>query len=369
MSNLSAREVYEGFKKYPFSVQDFSYQMVGRHEEWTNLVERVEQSLKKAGNEIIVIRGDYGMGKTFTLAKLYDKFSSRKEYFVPRPMSLLSSEQASRFAVDLAIRLFERIGFDQIRELTEHAKESWRGKISPRGDEMFSALLVDNLEEAKSAFNRTFLNPSLQIRDAQWLIFGLQFILASNRKRAFLWLIDEFEYVLVLSKPKLSQLAQTLRELYDHQTEFENEFGPNASAKIIFVFATSPSGWQRLALVAEGAGMRAGLTGTAGVGVAPFHRRVSPTHIIDIDPLSRADTRKLIEVRMKSREKDVKPPYIPFTEDFITYIYEMSKGRPNELVMLCDVIFLEAQAQKLSAVDQKRAKDILLKLGLRAEPE
>jgi hypothetical protein len=370
MSSLSLREVYEGFQKYPFAVQDFSYPMVGRNQEWTILVDRVEQSLRKAGNEIVVIRGDYGMGKSFTLAKLYDKFSSRNEYFVPKPISLLSSEQASRFAVDLANRLFERIGFDQMRELTRNAKESWRGKISPRASEIFSGLLSDDTKEAETAFNNSFLSPKLQIRDAQWLIFGLQFILASNRKRALLWLIDEFEYILVLSKPKLSQLTQTLRELYDRQTDFENEFGPNASAKIIFVFATSPSGWERLALTAEGASMRAGLTGAAaGVGVAPFHRRVSPTHIVDIEPLSRVDTRKLIEARMKRRDRDVRPSYIPFTEDFITYIYEMSKGRPNEIVMLCDVIFLEAHAQKLKEVDQKRAKEILLKLRLRAEPE
>jgi hypothetical protein len=197
----------------------------------------------------------------------------------------------------------------------------------------------------------------------------LQFILAQNKKRALLWLIDEFEYVLVLSKSKLSQLAQTLRELYDRQADFEKDYGTGESAKIIFVYATSPAGWERLALTAEGAGKRAGLTGTAGVGVAPFHRRVPQANIIDLDPLTKANTLKLIEMRMKTRKSPLKPPYIPFTDDFIDYIYQMTKGRPSEIIMLCDMIFLEAHDKKLLEVDRKSAKEILLKLGLRAEPE
>lgn len=368
MVTSSITDLYVDFKKYPFAVQDFSYSMVGRDEEWKLLVERIEQSPRKDGNEIVVVRGDYGMGKSFTLAKLYDKFSSRKDYFVPKPIALLSSEQSSKFAVDLANRLFERLGFEDLRRLTQNAN-ALAETIPPRAATMFSRLTDQDLERAQASFSDVFLNPRLQNRDAQWLVFGLQFVLAANGKRALLWLIDEFEYVLVLSKSKLSQLAQTLRELYDRQTDFENEFGPRQSAKIIFVFATSPSGWERLEKNAEGATMRAGLSGTAGVGVAPFHRRVSPANIVDLGPLSKVDTRKLIEIRMKSREKNLRPPYIPFTDDFIAYVYAMSKGRPNEIVMLCDIIFLEAHKRKLKEVNESRAKEILLALGLRSEPE
>lgn len=103
--------------------------------------------------------------------------------------------------------------------------------------------------------------------------------------------------------------------------------------------------------------MRAALTETVGVRVVPFHRRISPANITDLGPLSKVDTRKIIEVRMKSREKNLKPACIPFTDDFIAYVYGMSKGRPNEIVMLCDIIFLEAQKRKLKEVDQKRAKE------------
>jgi type II secretory pathway predicted ATPase ExeA len=366
--HLSVHDVYENFQKYPFSLQDFDYPMVGRDAEWDKIVQRVEQSLQKTGNEIIVIRGDYGMGKSFTLTKLYDQFSKRSEYFVPHKMLLLSAEQTSKFSVALANRLFENIGLQKVAHLTQRAKESWRGRISPRADEIFTALLSGDKEVAAQAFNM-LANPKLQPRDGQALIFGLQFILAQNKKRALLWLIDEFEYVLVLSKSKLSQLAQTLRELYDRQADFEKDYGTGESAKIIFVYATSPAGWERLALTAEGAGKRAGLTGTAGVGVAPFHRRVPQANIIDLDPLTKANTLKLIEMRMKTRKSPLKPPYIPFTDDFIDYIYQMTKGRPSEIIMLCDMIFLEAHDKKLLEVDRKSAKEILLKLGLRAEPE
>lgn len=369
MPSSSLRDVYESFKKYPFAVQDFTYPMVGRVREWNGLVERIEQSLQKAGNEIIVVRGDYGMGKSYTLTKLYDEFSSQEKYFVPKRMALLSSEQSSKFAADLANRLFEGIGFEQMRQLAENAKGSWHGKVPPKADDMLSLLVSGDLKEARTAFTNFFLSQNLQNRDAQSLIFGLQFILPKNRKRALLWLIDEFEYLLVLSKTKLSQLAQTLRELFDRQTDFEKEYGQGESAKIIFVFATSPSGWDKLAMTAEGASMRAGLRGTAGVGVAPFHRRVSSANIIDLEPLSKAETKKLIEVRMKRQDKSLQPPYIPFTDDFIAYVYQMSKGRPNEIVMLCDVIFLQAHALNLPEVNQHRAEEILQKLGLRSEPE
>jgi len=366
MPDRELKDVYENFRKYPFSLQDFGYPMVGRDKEWAKIVQRIEQSLQKDGNEIIFIRGDYGMGKSFTLAGLYDKFSTISAYYVPKPMPLLSSEQTSKFAVDLANRLFEKIGREKIVKLTKRAKESWHGRISPRAEEIFSTLLSDDTKEVEQAFNM-LTSPKLQPRHGQALIFGLQFILAHNKKRALLWLIDEFEYILTLGKTKLSQLAQTLRELYDRQTDFENDFGLKESVKIIFVYATSPAGWERLALTAEG--KRAGLTGTAGVGVAAFHRRVPETHVIDLEPLNRASTHKLIETRMKNRDKTLIPVYKPFTEDFIDYIYQMSKGRPSEIVMLCDMIFLEAHAMELDKVDQKGAKAILQKLGLRAEPE
>lgn len=367
MPSRSLHDVYESFPKYPFSLQDFTYPMVGRGKEWDRLVKRIEQSLQKTGNEILVVRGDYGMGKSFTLAQLHEHFAGSSEYFVPSPMPLMSAEQSSKFSVDLANRLFEKIGRDQVVKLVKRAKESWRGRVSPAADRIFSALLSNDAEDVTEALN-TLLSPKLQTRDGQSLIFGLQFILASNKKGALLWLIDEFEYVLVLTKAKLSQLAQTLRELYDRQSEFEKQLGFGVSAKIIFVYATSPSGWERLESTAEGAGKRAGLTGTAGVGVAPFHRRVSQANIIDLEPLSRSNTQRLIETRMENRDKKLMPVYIPFTDDFISYIYQLSKGRPDEIIKFCDIIFLEAQAQKLMEVNQERAREILKKLDLSTEP-
>jgi len=365
MPERSLKDVY-GFRKYPFSLQDFGYPMVGRDKEWKRIVQRIEQSLQKDGNEIIFIRGDYGMGKSFTLAGLYDEFSSRNEYYVLRPIPLLSSEQTSKFSVDLANRLFEKIGTEEIVRLTKRAKMSWHGRISPRADEIFSKILSIDKKEVEQAFSM-LTSSKLQPRDGQALLFGLQFVLAHNKKRALLLLIDEFEYILTLGKTKLSQLAQTLRELYDRQSDFEKEFGHGESAKIIFVYATSPGGWERLEQTA--AGKRAGLTGTAGIGVAPFHRRVLQTNIIDLEPLNKPSTHKLIETRMQYRDKKLIPVYIPFTEDFIDYIYQMSKGRPDEIVKLCDMIFLQAHVKKLMKVDQKSAKEILQELGLRAEPE
>jgi hypothetical protein len=360
-------DIYRSFKKYPFGLQDFGYPMVGRESVWNEIVQRIEESPQKSGNEIIVIRGDYGLGKSFTLAKIHEKFVTKHEFFTPKPMSLLSPEQTSKFSVDLANRLYERIGQDQLVTWVKRASGSWHGRISPKVDDMFSALLADDERDVAKAY-QAFLSPKLLPRDGQHLLFGLQFVLAQNNKRTFLWLIDEFEYVLVLGKAQLSRLAQTLREVYDRQTEFENEYG-DESAKIVFVFATSPAGWERLEATAEGSTKRAGLTGVGGVGVAPFHRRVSSANIIDLEPLSQAGIRKLIETRMNNRDKSVMPAYIPFTDDFIEYVYEMSKGRPSQLIMLCDVIFLEAGKKKLREVDQVVAKDILIDLGLRAEPE
>lgn len=361
------RDIYGSFKKYPFGLQDFSYPIVGRDTTWSRIVERIDQSPQKSGNEIIVIRGDYGLGKSFTLAKVYELFSARREYFVPKPMSLLSPEQTSKFSVDWANRLYERIEQDQLVKWAKHANHNWHGHISPKADDLFSALLSKDVDEVVGAY-QAFMNPKIQPRDGQNLIFGLQFLLAKNGKRALLWLIDEFEYILVLGKAQLSRLSQSLRELYDRQTDFENEI-PGETSKIIFVLATSPAGWERLELTAEGSSKRAGLTGTAGVGVAPFHRRVSAANIIDLDPLSKASTRKLIEIRMDNRDKAMMPVYIPFTSDFIDYIYQMSKGRPSQIIMLCDVIFLEASKRKLTEVDRECAKEILKTLNLKAEPD
>lgn len=364
----SLNDTYRRFTKYPFGLQDFSYPMVGRAKEWSKLESRINDSLAKSGNEILVIRGDYGMGKSFTLARVRDEYSKKPGIYVPAPMSLLSAEQTSKFSVDLSNRLFERIGLREIKRLARRSQSMLVDKITTRAREIFGRLASTDAGEAESAFQEA-TSLKLQTRDGQALIFGLQFALANDRKRALLWLIDEFEYILVLSKPKLSQLAQTLRELYDRQSDFEKEYGTGTSAKIIFILATSPTGWERLATTAEGSGMRAGLSGTAGVGVAPFHRRVSSSNIINLGPLSRRETRQLIEARMNSRDKAVDPVYIPFTDDYISYVYLLTKGRPDEIVKYCDIVFLEAQRLGLMEVDEQAARKILLELGIRDKPE
>jgi len=346
----------------PFSLQDYTIDMAGRDAEWRQIVMRVEQALQRSGNDIIVMLGDYGMGKTYTLWRMHEHYKGTGELCVTEPVPLLGSETISRFAVDLVGRTLQRIGFGRVRDLIVEAGNAWEDYVdNPLVVDMLRSLASDDAKVQHKGLDRLMKNRDNVI--AQGLLFAFQFILAAAGRRGFLWLIDEFENIMVLSPAKVTQLINTLRVVYDRQAEFEMRYGPDRSAKIVFTLASSPAGWDRLTKLTQDAMRR-----TGGAGVAPFAQRILSTNVISLAPLDINGCRQLIARRLqKNRSRPAEGPLIPYDEEFVEFVFELAAGVPRRILGFTTVVLIDALEQDLARITVDAARSILEKEGLARE--
>ncbi len=345
-------------KRDPFSLQDYRIEMAGREAEWHQILTRVEQAMHRSGNDIIVILGDYGMGKTYTLWQMHEHFKNFPELWVIEPIPLLSSESISRFAVDLVGRTLQRIGYTQVIDLIKEAGNTWQEYVdNPLVLDMLCDLTSDESKVRDRALDRLMKNRDNLI--AQGVLFAFQFILAATGRQGFLWLIDEFEYIMVLSPAKVTQLINTIRDIYDRQAEFEMRYGLGKSAKIIFTFASSPAGWDRLTKLTQDA-----MRKTGGAGVAPFAQRILSTSMISLAPLDINGCHQLIARRLaKNRSRLAEGPLIPYDEDFAKFVFELTTGVPRKILEFTTVVLMGALEQDLPRITVDVARSILEKEG------
>jgi type II secretory pathway predicted ATPase ExeA len=346
-------------RRDPFG-PDYDVRMAGREAEWREILERVEQAMYRRGNDIVVILGDYGIGKTYTLWKMHEHYKDRHDLCVTRPLSLLSSESTSRFAVDLIGRtLRQGIGYGQVIDLIRQADNSWQESVdNPAVLDLLRDLASEEPTTRDRALDRLARNRDNLI--AREILFAFQFVLAAAGPQALLWLVDEFEYIMILTSTKVSQLVNTLRDIYDHQPEVELRYGPERSAKIILTLASSPAGWELLQKLTQDVVRK-----TGGAGVVPFAQRIPGINIITLAPLNRDGCHDLIAWRLaKNRAGDVPgEPLIPYDEGFVDLVLEVAQGVPRRILAYATVVLLGALEQGLPRITVDAAHNILEKEG------
>lgn len=102
-----------------------------------------------------------------------------------------------------------------------------------------------------------------------------------------------------------------------------------------------------------------------GGPIQPLMRRVQSR--IALKPFSKEGTEKLIEKRLslnRTTGETEKDPLIPFTKDFVDYVFKLSAGKPSDIITRCDHVLdagLETMTPKLTA---EFAKQIFEKRGL-----
>jgi hypothetical protein len=73
---------------------------------------------------------------------------------------------------------------------------------------------------------------------------------------------------------------------------------------------------------------------------------------------------RMSEVRIGQRKEDI----IPFTNDYVEYIYQLSQGLPRRMIEICGVVLAEAAERRLKKIDASAAKRILSDLLISYEP-
>src|SRR2546430_8339536 len=116
-----------GLRANPFSEERFDLPMIDRAQDWARLKTVMADQLRASAASIGVIFGDYGMGKSFTLAKLEEVLKKGEQGF-PNPSNLVvvrfrttEAVLPKNYIVDLFLRMVRDIGPDRFKTICSEA--------------------------------------------------------------------------------------------------------------------------------------------------------------------------------------------------------------------------------------------------------
>jgi hypothetical protein len=357
----------------PFEIAPVKYEMAGRQTEWTSIKSRLGAAFDGTTCKFLVLQGDYGLGKTFTADKLYsDIHANRKELrtivvrtLAGQPIQAHPAEPSrGKFAVDFIARIFENLGFEQIRELCQKVNLDSKvpdlslrarlifNEISKGNRSAFLALIGESVNEEGEKLS---IRPVKASEEAKAIFFAFLRVMKMAVYNNLLIILDEFEYVMTLSTSRITVILQTLREIFD---EYSRQ--PQNLAKVVIFFTTSPGGWDKLRQLEVSQVKR-----TGGAGIVPFRQRIDPRDVISLSPLTLDETEELIRIRLKAYRNDkVKDELQPFTEKAIEVIFRASQGVPRLALVYASIILDYATERHIRSITAKDALDPLVKLNL-----
>ncbi|MHC1572445.1 MAG: BREX system ATP-binding domain-containing protein [Methanosarcinales archaeon] len=174
--------------------------------------------------------------------------------------------------------------------------------------------------------------------------------------KALLLSIDEFEYLFSLvSKSQYSIYLALLRGLYDFPIGLD--ITPDKLANMALFIGISEDGWNKLKEIekkeiSEGGPTRA------------LARRVDlETTLLNFD---RKNTEELIEKVLRYNritEKFEEDPLIPFTKDFVGYIYKITEGLPSAIKVRCAHVLDAGLADRVPLLTEEYAQKVLEERG------
>lgn len=362
-------------RENPFDIFSYEHDMADRKEEWGRVTSLLKSAFSGTGPRILLLLGDYGIGKTFILEKIYQSLSKDTNVFVvrghvlyERRLAVMESEPRwSKFGLDFITRIFDNI---ERKKLVETMHKVEFAKFRSRFSKVFEGIANDD----DSAF-KYITGDKMPIRVLQK--FGLSSSLSDSPTgiqlffeflRAikvagydnFLLLIDEFEYITsVLGERKITQILNTFRQMYDDFGIYDRRYKNNL-AKPIFMFAISPGGWESLRGLDKTSRKK-----TGGGGIAPFMERISEKDIVSLKAFSLEDSLELVRLRLsKVRTKSVKNPLSPFTKECIEFVHKVSFNKPRNILQYCKILLEDASDEGITEIDAKNAKRILGKYSI-----
>jgi len=372
--------VYEQFNLNgnPFEIAPITYDMAGRKKEWEDIKKRLGVAFSGRTCKFIIIKADYGLGKTFTVNKLYTEIKEKKEELktivvktlAGQPIQALQAEPSKgKFALDLITRIFKNLEFEQLREITKKIKLDSRVEgISKRTRILFQeiskgnheAVLILTGEPASAEAKELEMKTIKTSEEAKEIFREFLILLKLAGYENLLIILDEFEYIMTQSTIRITIILQTLRELFD---EYSNN--PTNMAKIVIVFTVSPGGWDRLSQLEVSQTKR-----TGGAGIVPFKQRIDPRDIILLSTLSPSEVEEMIAIRLQAHRY---PPaggkLSPFTKEAIKVIAETSKGVPRLALVHASILLDNAIERKADVISEKDAKEILAGLNIYVQAE
>lgn len=364
---------------------------------WTNRDEEiskwnliVEKALRSSSNYIQFIIGNYGRGKTLSLLKISEDHDVNPKIF--SIFMNLKGEEKSTPGLDLLLRIFRSIDFDRIvsNVKTEFIKDSinaipegfvevkqilWKiyfgslklDQVSLFKDEQLTA--KNTIRELAINFIKGLITPSSsQLKElgvlkkldkvdvAKEYLSGLLIFLKKIGYSTFIICVDEFEGLFSLvSKNQQSTYIALLRSLYDFPVE---PIKKEETANMVLFIGISEDGWASLQEMEKKESIVGGPT-------MPLLERIEPPIVLTI--FTPEQTEILIEKRLAYNRIEGKfqdQPLIPFTEDFVKYIFEITNGEPRKILVLTSHVLDEGLIHKAQKLDKSFAEKVLIEKGL-----
>jgi hypothetical protein len=367
---------------------------INREEELNKWKEIIRKSVDLPKNYFVFIIGTYGRGKTLSLFKVIEESELHKKIY---PIYLnFKGEEKSKPGLDFIFRIFKVIDFDNLVKGKTAEDVNIAIKNIPEGFEEAKTILKKiyfgvsgitlesfvstdskmikskekaNISKLALFFLRGQIRPTSsqltqlgvirRIEDIdvakEYLAAVLCFIKNLGYKTLLL-AIDEFESLFSLVPPSQHSIyTALLRGLYDFPTGIAVK--SENVANMAFFVAISESGWSSLKE------MEKREISTGGPTV-PFLDRIDAT--TTLGTFDKNQTRELIIKRLKYNRIEGKfeeNPLIPFTEDFVEYIYELTRGEPRFTIVRCGQVLDAGLADRTPLLNKEFAKSALEERG------
>lgn len=362
----------------PFDIYSYEHGMANRTEEWTRVENLLKSSFSGKGPRILLLLGDYGIGKTFILEKIYQSLSEDKRVLIIRGevlyekrIAIMESEPRwSKFGLDFITRIFDNIDRQKLIDAMSKANlTKFRSKFTKifqaigSGDDVAFKYITGEKVPAKILQDYDLSTSLSDSPTGIQLFFEFLRAIKLAGYDNLLVLVDEFEYITsVLGEKKITQILNTFRQIYDDFGIYDKRYSNNV-AKPIFMFAVSPGGWDSLRELDETARKK-----TGGGGIAPFMERISKKDIISLKAFSLEDSIELVQLRLsEARTKKTTNPFSPFTKKCIEFVHKVSFNKPRNVLQYCKILLEDASEEGINKIDAADAKRILGKYGISPE--
>jgi len=370
-------------------------------EEWNRII---NQSITAQKNYLIFIIGSYGRGKTLSLFKIEEIANKYNETFTI--YMNFKSEERPKAALDFMFRLFRSIDFNIIKSrfsqedilnalknvdskldepvriltyiLMENKAEAVRPKKIKRKQVTLDNKTIQDTPQDKSGEDlqklaKVFLcgdiKPTMKQMEKLGILRKIESIdIAKEYLAAILQLlkilnyctlvitVDEFEYLFsLIPKQQRAIYLALLRSLYDFPTGFNIKL--DNYANMMFFIGISEAGWISLNEMKDQEEAIGGPT-------VPLLERLDATIILD--NFDKKQTKDLIIKRLKYNrveEKYEDEPLIPFSQDFVDLIYELTEGAPRDVLTLSGHVLDEGLVAKVNLLTREFAIKVLNEHG------
>jgi hypothetical protein len=343
--------------------------IVGRTAEQQAWQELIDRRAGARGSSLNFIIGDYGMGKSHSLYHI-KKYCDARADVAAVIMKFLSEDELRNFGVDFVRRIFKSLDDDTkvvLRRLTRpRALTALRDHtdviMKYVRDDSVAVTVLTGGKPTKTELNAAGIRRTLESTEValEFLAALLSMLHQANRLSLVLC-IDEAEYIFSQTNARKTALIfNSIRAIYDLPggTTLGVDLAPLAN--IIFFFAISVAGWQRFNTLEK-------VERSQGGPIQPLITRIEKT--INLSRLNRSETGDLVSEYLKTsrtEKKKLDNPLIPYDEDFVDYVFALTKGLPRDIVTRCDYVISEGLKDKVTQLTKRYAREVFTRWNLPA---